>query len=259
MRKCWLYKEDCAACRQSGTSKMAGLRCSRDVNSATCVPGRLCPSQNTREWLSHRPNEHIFMLHYNSTLFLSPEPTKVRDQSQFIYLFIYLFIHAFIHSFINFMNIRWSVHHSNSGISSPKQRSVLPSNTFAHVHKFLTLPRDANTSWNCTKILCSCNLTYRVWSTSERHTEIKLLPHREHRRLNYKDWPFNIIQSLITVRVTRNTYIGLQCVCVCVCVCVCTAQWLLNVLSGSVLNTPHYVPQDYVPVSVQHYYHNIKR
>jgi len=68
------------------------------------------------------------------------------------------------------------------------------------------------------KILCSCSLTYRVWSTSKRHTEIKLLPHREHRRLNYKDWSFNIIQSLIIVRVTRNTYTGLLCVCVCVCV-----------------------------------------
>ena len=43
------------------------------------------------------------------------------------------------------MNIRWLVHHSNSGISSLKQPSVLPSNTFAHVHKFITLPRDANT------------------------------------------------------------------------------------------------------------------
>jgi len=83
------------------------------------------------------------------------------------------------------------------------------------------------------KILFSCNLTYRVWSTSKRHTEIKLLPHREHRRLNYKDWPFNIIQSLIIVWATRNTYIGLQCAC--------TAQWLLYVLSGSVLNTPHHV------------------
>jgi hypothetical protein len=42
---------------------------------------------------------------------------------------------------------------------------------------------------------------------------MKLLPHKEHRRLNYKYWPFNIIQSLIIVRSTRNTYIHRPTVC----------------------------------------------
>jgi len=42
---------------------------------------------------------------------------------------------------------------------------------------------------------------------------MKLLPHKEHRWLNYKDWPFNIIQSLINVRVIRNTYTHRPTVC----------------------------------------------
>ena len=74
-----------------------------------------------------------------------------------IYLFIYLFIYSCIYSFIHKFHEHSLVstpqrqRTCNSGISSLKQPSVLPSNTFAHVQKFIKLPRDANTSLNCTQ------------------------------------------------------------------------------------------------------------
>lgn len=69
-----------------------------------------------------------------------------------IYLFIYSCIYSFIHKFHEHSLVstpQWQ-RTCNSGISSLKRLHVLSSNNFAHVRKFITLLRDANTSWNYT-------------------------------------------------------------------------------------------------------------